>query len=263
MSQTTRGRILFSYVGTGYYGWQKQPNVLTIQEELEKTLSKLFDAKVPLMASGRTDAGVHAYGQVAHFNAPKQFSRFKNLKKSLNSLLPPTIVVRDVYEAPEDFHAMISVVQKTYVYKILRTKTPSAFLHDRALWRPQDLNLDLLNQISAVLIGEHDFASFQTQGTDVATTVRKIFAVKWVQPRENLVEFRITGSGFLKQMVRNIVGTLLDLHDEKGLTNHVEEMTKILAAKSRQAAGSTAPAHGLYLHHVVYPKELDNRCRKL
>lgn len=263
MSQT-RGRILFSYVGTGYYGWQKQPHSSpTIQEELEKTLSKLFDAKISVVASGRTDAGVHAYGQVAHFNAPKRFSHFKNLKKSLNSLLPNTIVVRDIFEAPEDFHARASVKEKTYIYKVLRSKNPSPFLHDRALWYPQYLNLDLLNELSKVLIGEHDFASFQSQGTDVATTVRKIFAAKWTQPSENLVEFRITGSGFLKQMVRNIVGTLLDLHDEKDLTNHAAKLAEILAAKSRQAAGSTAVAHGLYLHHVVYPKELDNRCRKL
>lgn len=260
----SRGRILFSYLGTGYYGWQKQPHSSpTVQEELEKTLSKLFNSKISVVASGRTDAGVHAYGQVAHFTAPKNFSHFKNLKKSLNSLLPNTIVVRDVYEAPEDFHALASVVEKTYVYKILQTKNPSPFLHDRALWRPQTLDLSLLNKLSSVLEGEQDFASFQSQGTEVATTVRKIFAAKWSQPRENLAEFRITGSGFLKQMVRNIVGTLIDLHDEKDLKNPEAELKRILAAKSRQAAGSTAPAHGLYLHHVVYPKELDNRCRKL
>ena len=264
MSQQSRGRILLSYVGTGYYGWQKQPHSTpTIQEELEKTLSKLFDSKISTVASGRTDAGVHAYGQVAHFNAPKQLSHFKNLKKSLNSLLPDTIVVRDVFEAPEDFHALASVVEKTYIYKVLRSKNPSPFLHDRALWRPEDLDLDLLNKLSAVLKGEHDFASFQSQGTEVATTVRKIFAAQWSQPRENLVEFRITGSGFLKQMVRNIVGTMLDLHDEGNTHSPESELNKILAAKSRQAAGSTAAAHGLYLHHVVYPKELDNRCRKL
>ena len=268
MSEKTRGRLLLSYLGTNYYGWQRQPHSTpTIQEEIEKTLSKLFDSPISIVGSGRTDAGVHAYGQVAHFNAPKKFSHFKNLKKSLNSLLPNSIVVREVYEAPSDFHALASVVEKTYIYKILHTKNPSPFLSDRALWRPQKLDLALLNELSSLLIGEHDFASFQSAGTDVATTVRNIYAAKWTQPRESLIEFRITGSGFLKQMVRNIVGTLFDIHDEsqdqKDPSGSKQQLKKILATKSRQAAGSTAPAHGLYLHHVVYPKELDNRCRKL
>ena len=259
-----RGRLLLSYLGTGYRGWQKQPQgVPTIQEELEKTLSKLFDSEVTIVGSGRTDAGVHAYGQVAHFNAPKPFSHFKDLKKSLNSLLPNNIVVRQIYEAPPNFHALASVVEKTYIYKILQSKNPSPFQYDRALWRPKKLNLHLLNELSSVLLGEHDFASFQSAGTEVATTVRNIYAAKWTQPRESLVEFRITGDGFLKQMVRNIVGTLLDLHDSGNSTALKEELAKILDRKTRQAAGSTAAAHGLYLHHVVYPKELDKKCRKL
>lgn len=264
MSQQTRGRLLLSYHGTGYHGWQKQPHATpTIQETVEKTLSRLFDSPIIIVGSGRTDAGVHAYGQVAHFKAPKKFDHFKNLKRSLNSLLPPTIVVRDVFEAPQDFHALASVEQKTYVYKILHSKNPSPFLHDRALWRPKPLDLKLLNDLSSILIGEHDFASFQSQGTDVATTTRCIFSALWSQPAENLIEFRISGDGFLKQMVRNIVGTLMDLHDESTPAASKKELKEILAAKSRRAAGSTAAAHGLYLHHVVYPKELDNRCRKL
>lgn len=258
---TTRGRLLLSYLGTGYYGWQKQSHASpTIQGELEKTLSKLFDNEITIVGSGRTDAGVHAYGQVAHFNSPKKFSHFKDLKRSLNSLLPNSITVRAVYEAPKDFHALASVEQKTYIYKILNIKNRSPFLFDRALWRPAGLDLRVLNDLTSIIIGEHDFASFQTQGTEVATTVRRILAAEWSQPRENLIEFKITGTGFLKQMVRNIVGTLIDLHDSKGSK---DELIEILASKNRQNAGTTAPAHGLYLHHVVYPKELDNKCRKL
>lgn len=257
----TRGRILLSYLGTGFYGWQKQPHSSpTIQEELEKTLSKLFNEPIQVVGSGRTDAGVHAYGQVAHFTATKNFSQFKNLRRSMNSLLPETINIRELYEAPLEFHALGSVEEKTYIYKILQTKNRSPFLYDRALWRPATLDLGLLNDYSSLLIGEQDFASFQSQGTEVATTVREIFKAEWAQTRESAVEFKITGSGFLKQMVRNIVGTLLELHDEKASP---ERLREILSSRNRQNAGPSAPAHGLYLHHVVYPKELDNKCRKL
>jgi tRNA pseudouridine38-40 synthase len=174
--------------------------------------------------------------------------------------LPETIVVKNAWQAPDDFHALASAVRKTYIYRIWNHPIRSALWNRRALWVPQDLDLDYLNGLSNEVLGRRDFKSFQTSGTPVKSTVRVIDRCEWRFRHPHLLELRIRGNGFLKQMVRNLVGTLLYLE------RHRSERTvlaDIFDAKDRQAAKATAAAHGLYLYRVEYPPALDNKCRKL
>lgn len=256
-----RIKLLLSYDGTPYLGWQKQPNGNTVQGEIERVLSKIYDHPITVIASGRTDAGTHAVAQVAHFDAPKIWGRGEHLlQRTLNSLLPNSIVVKGAWLAPENFHAMLSVERKTYTYRIWNHPTRSALWAYRALWVPESLDLELLNSISQPLLGEHDFKSFQSSGTPVPSTIRHIEKAEWRHKSAHLLEFSIQGRGFLKQMVRNIVGTVLYIHQKGG---GAKELKRILEACNRQMAKDTAPAHGLYLRKVEYPRKLDNKCRKL
>jgi tRNA pseudouridine38-40 synthase len=253
-------KLLISYDGTAFDGWQKQPGRTTVQSTLEAVLSQMYTEPIKTVASGRTDAGTHAVAQVVHFHPPKKLNGEHRLVRALNSLLPETIVVKGAWLAPDDFHSRKSAVRKTYVYRIWNHPLRSALWQDRALHVPQPLNLELLNQLAKAIEGRKDFKSFQTQGTPVKTTERRIDRAFWQVRAPGLIEFRITGNGFLKQMVRNLVGTLLYLErNELGL----KELLDIFAAKDRQAAKATAPAHGLYLYHVEYPAALDKKCLKL
>lgn len=259
-----RIKLLVSYDGTDFCGWQKQkvhkhsPELPSIQETLEKALSSLFNEPIDLMGSGRTDAGVHAKGQIAHFDTEKPLP--KDLCWALKSLLPSTIVVKDSWTAPRDFHATLSATHKTYRYWIWNNPRPTALLARYSNWVRAPLDLEYLNKQAALFTGEHDFKSFQSVGTPVAHTVRTVFKAKWSQKSESLVQFEVTGSGFLKQMVRNLVGTQIDLF-VKG--RPVEEMTKILGYRDRTKAGPAAQPQGLFLHRVYYPEDLDNKCRRI
>jgi tRNA pseudouridine38-40 synthase len=254
-------KLLISYDGTEFQGWQRQPGGATIQGTVENVLTQIYSEPVKVVGSGRTDAGTHAVGQVAHFVPPKPFAQEKRLVRALNSLLPDSIAVKAAWHAPDDFHALFSAKRKTYVYRIWNHPIRSALWRNRALWVPNPLALDLLSQYAKGLIGEKDFKSFQTSGTPVATTVRRIFDCSW-KPLKNgpLLEFRITGNGFLKQMVRNLVGTQLYLERHR---SDLSRLYDIFDAKDRQAAKATAAAHGLYLYRVEYPPALDNKCFKL
>ena len=253
-------KLLISYDGTQFEGWQKQPGRTTVQSTLEAVLSKMYNEPIKTVASGRTDAGTHAVAQVVHFHAPKKLNGEHRLVRALNSMLPDSVVVKGAWIAPEDFHSRKSAVRKTYIYRIWNHPIRSALWRDRALWVPQPLNLDLLNQLAQAIEGRKDFKSFQTQGTPVKTTERRIDRALWRVAAPGLIEFRITGNGFLKQMVRNLVGTFLYLErNHQGLP----ELHKILEARDRQAAKATAPAHGLYLYRVEYPAALDKKCLKL
>lgn len=253
-------KLLISYDGTDYEGWQRQADGKpTIQEALETALSRLFNQRITVTASGRTDAGVHAEAQVIHFTAPKDPTSMK-LVRALNSLLPESIAVKKAWLAPEEFHAQRSAVQKTYRYLIHNSPIPDPLRRRFTTWLKKPLNVEKLNEITKPLLGEHDFKSFQTSGTVLKTTVRTILKAQWAVVDENLIEFRITGTGFLKQMVRNIVGTALYLNqNDLG----PDEMQRILEAKDRQFAKNTAPAQGLRLESVEYPPDLDNKCREI
>ncbi len=259
-----RLRLLISYDGTDYCGWQRQTHEKrpSLQETLERALSRVFNQPIAASASGRTDAGVHALGQVCHFDVHTPVSRFAkwNLCYSLQSQLPSTVVVRKAWLAPADFHATVSAVRKTYRYWVYHRAKPSAVLARFSHWHRYPLDLNFLNQCAQQFVGEHDFKSFQSVGTPIRNTVRTIHYAGWSQRPNGLIEFKITGNGFLKQMVRNIVGTQLMVLKKGQPPGQISE---ILAARDRQAAGAPAPAQGLFLVKVYYPRAIDIQCREL
>lgn len=255
-----RFKILMSYDGTDYSGWQRLGHdKKTIQQTLEKMLSDFFDRPITVVGSGRTDAGVHALGQVAHFDAPLDNRRKERLRHALQCLVPKSIVVQDVWLAPRFFHAQRSAVKKTYKYRVVDAPQPNVFLSRYSHWVREPLDLDFLNKAASLLVGKQDFASFKTAGTPVTSTIREIFEARW-ERKKNFVIFTVTGNGFMKQMVRNLVGTMLDLQ-RKGLP--VEEMSRILDAKDRRRALGTAVPQGLSLYKVYYPEVLDIDCHKI
>lgn len=252
-------RLLISYDGTAYSGWQRQDREQSVQGTVEKALSSLFAKPITLIGASRTDSGVHAIGQTAHFDAPRD--PFKgDLRFAINGALPKDIVIRQAYHAPNNFHSIADAVKKTYRFKILNRRVPSALRNRYTWWVRNPLDLGLLNEASQHLVGSQDFKAFQSTGTVVKSTIRSIERAEWVKKPNDIVEFRITGDGFLKQMVRNIVGTLVDVNQNQ---QKPEEITRILQTLDRQNAGPTAPPQGLYLSRVFYPRTLDNECRKL
>lgn len=256
-----RVRTTISYDGTEFCGWQKQRHEgrPSIQETLENALSKVFHTPITCVASGRTDAGVHALNQTVHFNAPRNPEGI-NLKMAMKSLLPPTIVMKKTWLAPPDFHSLFSATGKTYRYWIWTGPTPPALLGRFSHWYPHHLELDHLNEVSHHYKGTHDFKSFQSRGTEIENTIRTIYRAEWHFKRANLLEFRITGNGFLKQMVRNLVGTQLLMEKDSLPPDYI---LGILDKKDRKSAGWTAPPHGLFLSKVYYPRELDKKCLEL
>lgn len=259
-----RIRFLVSYDGTEFCGWQKQnhmPNK-SVQQTLEEALSQVFQEKITLSASGRTDAGVHAIGQVCHFDTARPLSRLEkwDLAWAVRQYLPRSVSVKKVWLAPPDFHSTLSAERKTYRYLIYNKPRAGAIMHRYADWARLPINIDHLKESSQFLLGKQDFKSFQSVGTELKSTVREIYQADWEWRKPGLLQFTITGNGFMKQMVRNIVGTQL-LLEKKGLDP--ADMKTIIAALDRKQAGPTAPAEGLYLMRVYYPRELDIRCREI
>jgi len=253
-------KITIEYDGTAYSGWQRQASgVPTIQEKIESALEELFQKPTTIVGAGRTDQGVHALAQVAHFTAPENVGRYK-IVHAMQALLPKDIVVTEAIEVDPQFHAQFSATSKTYCYRILNRSVPSAVHNRYSLWVSRPLNLEILNKATHALIGEHDFASFRSQGTPVKSTVRTIFSAQFTCQGTDFVEFRINGSGFLKQMVRNIVGTLLDITWDRRSPNSLSEL---IALQDRKKAGMAVPPQGLCLERVFYPPELDKPLRNL
>lgn len=260
----TKIRFTVAYDGTGYCGWQKQKpeDQVSVAQVIEQALEKVFNEKISLFASGRTDAGVHALNQVCHFSTRRKINPAKrwDLCWALNAHLPPGIVVKKAWLAPEDFHATLSASHKTYRYLIINRPRPSAHLNRYAEWVRLPIDIEHLQQSSKFLIGNQDFKSFQSVGTPVRDTLREIYKADWKWRRPGVLQFTVTGNGFLKQMVRNIVGTSLMLERKK---MPAEDMGEIILAQDRMKAGPPAPAQGLYLMKVYYPQNLDNRCLEL
>ncbi len=256
-----RMRLHISYDGTGFLGWQKQTKQdgLTIQGELEKALFKLTNQSIGTTGSGRTDAGVHADDQIVHFDFSGEPGKF-NWEKGLNRFLPESIKVQKAFTAPSSFHAVKDAISKTYIYSLQDGAAPDPLKLRYSHWISSPVDLDYLNRLSKCLVGKHDFKSFQTTGTPLATTVREIYDFKWVRTSPSTLEAHISGSGFLKQMVRNMVGCLLHQYWRQPLSE--EQIKEVLALKDRSKAFGTAPAHGLRLHRVKYPAELDKNSIK-
>jgi len=241
-------KLLIEYDGTSYLGWQVQPKGPTIQGILEEKLGLLTGEKIQLFGSGRTDSGVHAICQVAHFKTGSSMDTHR-MQRALNSLLPPDIVIQKMEEVEESFHARRHSKSKVYEYRILNRNLRSVF-HRGYVWHiPQKLDFKEMEKATQYLIGELDFSSFRSVGSPTRTTVRKVTRAEWKRGRSGLVRFEIEANGFLKQMVRAIIGTLVEVG--KGRMNAVE-FRRILESKERSKAGPTAPAHGLFLKEVKY-----------
>lgn len=241
--------IAFSYFGKSYHGWQKQPNALTVQEVMEETFSTLLRQPVELMGAGRTDAGVHAKQMYAHFEVDG-IEDIEDLCYRMNAFLPDDIAVSGIFEVPDDAHARFHAEERTYEYWIIQEKNP--FFMDSAHYIKFGLDLEKMNKAAALLMKYTDFECFSKSNTDVKTFLCKLKKAEWTI-QGNVLVFTITADRFLRNMVRAIVGTLLEVGLGRSTLADVEE---IINSKDRSKAGVSVPAKGLYLTKVSYPSHI-------
>lgn len=238
--------IEFAYKGTNYHGWQSQPNAVTVQETLEKALSLLLRQPIELTGAGRTDSGVHASQMFAHFDSEIPLD-IPVLIKKLNSFLPKDIAVFNFHPVHDEAHARFDAVLRTYNYHI-HTRKNAFECHDSWYFQ-HELNLEKMNSACAILFEYTDFECFSKTHTDVYTFICKITEAFWTQNGDTIV-FTITADRFLRNMVRAIVGTMINIGLGK---TEVNDLHRIIATKNRSEAGFSVPAHGLYLSKVEYP----------
>jgi tRNA pseudouridine38-40 synthase len=239
--------LLLEFDGTSYAGWQRQSNAKSIQQVVENTLAQILGQSVSLHSSGRTDAGVHAKGLAAHFRSDTNLP-LTAFREGLNSLLPGDIAVKGVLEMPPDFHARYSAKGKWYRYTIYQAKVRSP-LAARTSWQVSEkLDIKSMKNAARNLIGKHDFSGFRTSGCAAQKTVREIFDIQIISDNSYLY-IDVKGSGFLKNMVRMIVGTLVEIGRCR---RPVEDIQKILLGEEGIRSGPTAPAHGLCLEEVWF-----------
>jgi tRNA pseudouridine38-40 synthase len=238
--------IELAYNGTNYHGWQSQPNAASVQETLEKALTLLLKTPIEIVGAGRTDAGVHAKQMFAHFDYPDVLDASFWVTK-LNSYLPKSIVIYNIIPVSDDAHARFDATSRTYEYHIHTFK--DAFISEGSWLCAQPLNLQLMNEATALLLNHTDFECFSKAHTDVFTFNCKITQAQW-QKKGNQIVFTITADRFLRNMVRAIVGTFINIGLEK-IT--MQDLQKILDSKDRSQAGFSVPAHGLYLTQITYP----------
>jgi tRNA pseudouridine38-40 synthase len=242
-------KLIIEYDGTNYNGWQRQASDPTVQAEIEQALSVMTRSDITLIGAGRTDAGVHALGQAAHFRCETRLDP-EAILKGLNSLLPPDIAICDCRLVPEDFHARFAAQSKIYRYRILNRAARSAVGRNYRWFIHRKLNVIAMQQAALFIVGRHDFKAFESSGSPRAHTVRHVLAAEWIEEREQgLLTFQIEADGFLRCMVRNIVGTLV----ETGLGKiPPADVAAILASRDRRRAGTTAPPQGLVMVEVKY-----------
>ena len=239
------------YDGTRYAGWQSQPGLPTIQESLQIALSAVADEPVAAVAAGRTDAAVHATGQVVHFDTSAD-RPLRGWVLGANSHLPDDIAVNWAIEVDRDFHARYTAQARSYRYCLLQRATRPALLRDRVCWVRETLDVAVMHEAAQTLTGEHDFSSFRSVECQSPTAMRHVDSIE-VSGDGALVTIEITANAFLHHMVRNIAGSLLQVGEGKRSPNWISQ---ILAARDRSRAGITAPAAGLYLWKVRYPPSL-------
>jgi tRNA pseudouridine38-40 synthase len=244
-------RLFFelSYDGTDFFGWQKQPDQISVQETIELCLSKLFAKhKIDITGCGRTDTGVHASKYFFHVDLPEKYE-FNQLRYKLNGMLPATVSIHRIFNVENDYHARFDAVLRTYHYFVHQDKNP--FLDRYSLYYKKELNVKKMNTAAELLIGEKDFSSFAKVNTDVKTHICNVTYATWENLDNGQIQFTISANRFLRNMVRAIVGTLLEV----GLGNiSIKEFEQIIEAKDRGEAGTSAPARGLFLADVVYDK---------
>lgn len=243
-------KLTLEYDGSSFQGWHAQKNQASISQELLKTLGIILPYPVTeIFGSGRTDSGVHARGQVANFHYLEVIDTHA-LSLSISSLLRGRVAVVGIEIVPDEFHARYSAVGKRYSYQILNRPAPATFNRNRVWHVPQKLDLEIMQAESVALIGEHDFTSFRASNCEAKSPIRTITALNF-KFEADLIQIEVAGEGFLKQMVRNIVGTLVDLGMSSTRLKD-SSIKSILEAKDRRAAGQTAPAEGLCLDEVFY-----------
>ncbi len=240
-------KLVIEYDGTGYHGWQSQINAVSIQDTLEQAITKVMCHPVILIGAGRTDAGVHAFGQAANFFTSSKIPTEK-IPYALNSALPDDIVVREAHIVSQEFHSRYSAKGKKYRYIINNSTFPSALERNRGYYCPYKLNTGLMEEALHLFRGEHDFKGFMAAGRPVKDTIRNIYEANLWQ-NNNRIVIEVSGNGFLYNMVRIIVGTLIDVGRSKLSIIDVE---RILKEGDRSKAGKTVPPQGLYLVEVYY-----------
>jgi tRNA pseudouridine38-40 synthase len=238
--------LQISYKGTRYFGWQKQTNEITVQEVIEKTLSTVLREEIAVVGAGRTDTGVHASFYVLHFDVNNEIEDPEKLMYGLNRFLPGDIAIQKIKKTGENFHARFSAVSRTYKYYISTGKDP--FSVETSFQYTKPLNVEMMNEAARVLFEYSDFTSFAKLHTDVKTNICKIFQAEWKTENNQLV-FTIKADRFLRNMVRAIVGTLLEVGKGK---MSVDEFRKIIEKKDRGAAGTSVPPQGLFLVDIEY-----------
>ena len=241
--------IDLSFNGQHYHGWQHQPDDVTVQDTIENALSTLLREQVNIVGAGRTDAGVHAKQMIAHADI-NELTDTKELTFRLNSFLPKDISINRIFAVDPEAHARFDAIQRTYQYKIIGNKDP--FMIEYAYYLHNLPDINLLNDASKILMGYNDFQCFSRSKTDVNTYHCTIKEAVWNLKEDQLI-FTITANRFLRNMVRAIVGTLLEVGFE---TISIDDLHAIIQSKDRSKAGTSVPAHGLYLTEVSYPKEI-------
>ncbi|WP_298247613.1 tRNA pseudouridine(38-40) synthase TruA [uncultured Christiangramia sp.] len=245
--------LKLSYFGKAYHGWQIQPDSISVQEVLEQNLSKVLPFSVAIVGAGRTDAGVHARQMFAHFDASEELDG-EDLAYKLNSMLPKDIAISEVFQVRKDAHARFDAVARSYEYHLLQYK--DVFAYDQAWYFRYELDLGKMNKAAEILKEYSDFQCFSKSRTDVHTYNCRIDEAKWAE-KDGQIIFYITADRFLRNMVRAVVGTLLEIGQGK---QPVEYMHEVIKSKDRGKAGTSVPAHGLYLTRIEYPetiRELD------
>ncbi len=241
--------IELSYFGKAYHGWQNQPNSISVQEVLEENLSKVLRSRISIVGAGRTDAGVHAKQMFAHFDSEVALDEAL-MRYKLNSMLPKDIAIADIFEVKAEAHARFDAVARSYEYHILQEK--NAFCQNFAWLLKGDLDVKAMNEAASVLKDYSNFKCFSRSRTDVKTYNCRIDQAEWKREDEKLI-FHITADRFLRNMVRAVVGTLIEIGQKK---YSVSRMHQIIESEDRAEAGASVPAHGLYLTRIVYPENI-------
>ena len=242
--------VRLSYHGKKFHGWQIQPNAISVQETLNEAFTRLTGEETYLVGAGRTDTGVHAREMWAHFDHAANLDH--ELVHKLNSYLGPDIAIYDLQKVREDAHARFDALSRSYIYQIITEKNP--FLKDQAWHLYREPDMGKIEEATAVLHKHQDFSAFARSNTQTKTNLCRIDEARW-ECRGDLITFQITADRFLRNMVRAIVGTLVEIGMNK---KEVADFNKIVESKDRRLAGESAPAHGLFLTKVKYPKDLFN-----
>lgn len=241
--------IELSYNGKNYHGWQNQPNAISVQEVLEKALSTLLGDRISIMGAGRTDTGVHASQMFAHFDTDVDFDN-TNLVFKLNSFLPENVAIHAVFKVKPEMHTRFYALSRTYLYRVTLKK--NVFTNENTFYVKQALDVDKMNEASKILFQYKDFQCFSKSKTDVKTYNCDIIKAEWILKDDEL-HFVIQANRFLRNMVRAIVGTMINV----GLGKiQVDDLHDIIQSKNRSEAGFSVPAHGLYLTHIEYPEDI-------